>query len=101
MNFVIDTSALCDLLSALSDDVVVINDTIAHIYEGIDALSEGWRAESYMEFRDKAYSYQSSLLSVVDAIRVYRNVLMNKIFLEDITNLKNSLADAYTKLGGE
>jgi uncharacterized protein YukE len=101
MDFLVDQDEIFNLIEYLNMAAEELYNTIDSIYDGIDAMSEGWQGESYVSFKTKAEEYRTSLDAMAEAYQVFRNLLLTKIVCKDVAEMRKTFAEAYSILGGE
>lgn len=76
-----------------------IKDNVAAIYQGIDAMNEGWSGAEYEEFKEKAYSYKKYLDALESIYGVYASLLDYQVCIKISNEMQKALREASELLG--
>ena len=101
MDFKIDVAELQKCIASLYTYSTDVETNIGQIYQGVDAMEEGWQGQSYNDFQEKSYSYKVYLDSMVDTYRTYWDLLGMQVIVEHFVALRDGLQEAYDYLGGD
>lgn len=102
MDFIYDYEQFSELYKILDNAGKTISDNVEAIYNGIDAMNEGWSGAEYEEFRESAYNYKSYLDALEAVYGVYKTMLEYQVNIKIAgTILYNAVSEAIALLGDE
>ena len=76
-----------------------IDKNVKSIYDGIDAMNEGWGGQEYEDFKEKAYNYKVYLEALKTVYSIYDTMIVKQIVLGGWSEFQKSVKAAITKIG--
>ncbi len=101
MDFIYDYDQYLELYKILDNASKTISDNVEAIYNGIDAMNEGWSGAEYEEFRESAYNYKSYLDALEAVYGVYRTMLEYQVNIKIAGTILNKAVNEAVQLIGD